>query len=179
MPGYFRGMHPRAGRIFLIPVIFLGLVVGCGDESGTVSNLPVAEFQTGEIDLSGNIANAPETQSILVFAFLRSGENASDEPVSVGIVDEQGQFVVSGLPPGQIGVTFLADGANDGVIDRGDPIANLADPDQQLNGLHSGDRVNLADVQLDFAKKRAVADAIEVVHSGDSPVAQSTPTPEG
>lgn len=158
-------------------LLILAVSSGCGDESGTPADFTASELHTDGVELTGNLANAPDAQSVLVFAFLRSGEEASDEPISVGIVDEQGGFVLSGLPSGKIGLTFLADGANDGVIDPGDPIAHLADPDQQLQDLQSGDGVHLTDVQLDFRHKRAVADLIEVAGTGDS-AAESTPTPE-
>jgi hypothetical protein len=156
----------------------VGVSSGCGDEAGTAGGFNVAESQAAGVELSGNIANAPDSQSILVFAFLRSGENAGDEPVSVGIVDEQGGFILSGLPSGRIGLTFLADGANDGVIDSGDPIAHLADPDRHLDDLQGGDQAHLTDLQLDFRNNRAVAGAIAVTHAGGSAAPESTPTPE-
>jgi hypothetical protein len=180
MLGYFGGMGFRSGLVFLSFVLSMGLLSGCGDESGTTnSGFTASESQTAGVEVAGNVASGAESQSILVFAFLRSGEEGGDEPVSVGIVDEEGQFMLSGLPSGKIAITFLADGANDGVIDRGDPIANLPDPDHQLDDLQSGDRVHVTDIHLDFRTKRAVADAIEVTHAGDSEAPQSTPTPEG
>jgi hypothetical protein len=170
-------------RIYVVSlVVFAPLVVfsGCGDEtgvsSGSSTSLTAPELEVGPgVEVKGNVING---ESLLVFAFLRSGENASDEPVSVGIIDEEGRFRLAGLPSGRIGITFLADGANDGVIDDGDPIANLTDPDQLLEDLQSGDRVQVTDVQLDLVSKRAVADSIEVGRAEDSLPAEPTPTPE-
>lgn len=175
-------MRFRACLAFLALSLALGSIPGCGDETGISSSgssgsdtLASLESQTGPgVEITGNVING---ESLLVFAFLRSGDNASDEPVSVGIIDDEGQFTLSGLPAGRIGITFLADGTNDGVIDPGDPIASLADPDQQLQDLHEGDHVHLADVQLDLVHKRAVADVIEVNGASDS-APESTPTPE-
>jgi hypothetical protein len=178
MPRYSGWMVSRPRLVLFSFLVSLGFLSGCGDESGTLVGSPASESQVAGIELGGNVVNPPESQSILVFAFARSGEAASDEPVNVGLLDEQGQFTLSGLPSGRIGLTFLADSANDGVIDSGDPVAHLADPDQQLEDLRSGDRVQLTDVQLDFRHNRAVAGAIEVARRGDSPPPESTPTPE-
>jgi hypothetical protein len=174
---YFNRMRFRLDLGFLILLLPLAAFSGCGDESVTTDGFTASGSQTAGVELTGNVASGTESQSVLVFAFLRSGEAAGDEPVSVGIVNEDGEFALSGLPSGKLGVTFLADGANDGVIDRGDPIAILADPEQQLDDLQSGEGVHFTDIQLDFGSKQAVADAIEVTHTGHSTAPKSTPTP--
>jgi hypothetical protein len=175
---YFSRMRFRSDRIHSSLLVLLFVLVGCGDDSGATSDFAVSESRTAGIELAGNISVGAEAPSLLVFAFLRSGDEAGDEPVNVGIVDEQGSFTLSGLPPGKIGVTFLADGMNDGAIDQDDPITNLADPDQQLDDLQSGDRVQLVDIRLNFRAKRAVADTIEVTRAGDSVAPEPTATPE-
>lgn len=182
---YSNPMHFRPGPMLcsslLVPLFVL---VGCGDDSGTTSDFAASESRTASIELTGNITIGAEAPSpsvadvLLVFAFLRSGDEAGDEPVSVGSVDKEGNFTLSGLPPGKIGVTFLADVKNDGVIDKDDPITTLADPDQLLDDLKIGDRVRLIGVRLDLRDKRAVADAIEVTRADTSVAAESTATPE-
>jgi len=177
MPRYSDGMLSRPRLILLILMFSFAVLPGCGDESGTTfEGLAVSESPARGVEISGNVANLPDSQSVLVFAFVRSGENASDEPACVGIVDGEGQFTLSHLSAGKISLTFLSDGANDGVIDPGDPITHLVDPEQQLADLQDGDRAHLLDVQLDFNSHRAVADAIEVTRAVGS-AAPATPTP--
>jgi hypothetical protein len=167
----------RSRLALLILLLSFGVLSACGDGSGTtLEGFAASESQPAGVEITGIVANLPESQSLLVFAFLRSGENASDEPVSVGIVDGEGQFALSGLPPGKVSLTFLVDGANDGVIDPGDTITHLVDPDQQLEGLQDSDQVHLLDIHLDFNANRAVADAIEVTRA-DATAAPPTPTP--
>lgn len=177
---YFYGMRFRPGLVFPSFLALFAVLSGCGDEPGTTGAFVPSESQAASIELTGNISAGGESQSILVFAFARSGDDTSDEQVSlsVGIVDEQGEFTLSLPPAGKIGMTFLSDSTNDGAIDRGDPIAHLDDGDQQLDDLQSGDRVHIADIHLDFRRKRAVADSIEVARAGDAVAPESTPTPE-
>ena len=120
--------------------------------------------------IDGNI-NAGEgglQASVLVFAFADLPERAdvtSVVPISVGIVGADGGFVLSSRPAGRLTLVFLADEAQDGVIDHKDSVAVLADPDQQLAELGDGDRVRLVDVVLNFRIKKAIADGIEVTRS--------------
>ena len=85
-----------------------------------------------------------------------------------GIVGADGGFVLSSRPAGTLTLVFLADEAQDGVIDRKDSVAVLADPDQQLAELGDGDRVRLVDVVLNFQIKKAVAGGIEVTRSASA-----------
>jgi len=177
---YFGEMRSRLGLVFLSLLLSLMVLSGCGDESGTTEGFIPSESQAAGIELTGNISAGGESQSILVFALAQSDDDTSDEQISlsVGVVDEQGEFTLSGLPSGKIRITFLSDSTNDGAIDRGDPVAHLDDGDQQLDDLQSGDRVHIADIHLDFRRKRAVTDSIEVFRADDSVAAGSTPTPE-
>ena len=66
------------------------------------------------------------------------------------------------------------------MIDDGDPVATLADP--QLRSLQMGDRVRLSDVKLNFRARSARAGGIEIVHAADAtgavePAVAATPTP--
>lgn len=168
--------------LFALCPLLLGLVpLGCGEgasNSFEVSSSP----STLDADISGNFADEIGTDSsLLVFAYKDLPQDidpARREPLSVGIVGPDGTFGLSSPPAHKLTIVFLADAANDGVIDRGDQIAILLDPDQQLSNLQQGDQVQLSDLRIDFSFGRAVADSIEVVR-GTNPGPAPTVTPIG
>lgn len=167
-------MIVRVAQLFLgllfLPFAFLA---GCGDGSSPPSGATSAQHEAAAgVEVTGNVGRNAAAGSILVFAM-----SGSEEPVSVGLIGDDGGFTLSALPVGPLELVFLDDKASDGVIDQGDPVAKLADPSFRL--LQEGDRVQVTDVQLDFRAGRAVAARVEVVHAGggeEAPVA-ATPTP--
>jgi hypothetical protein len=125
--------------------------------------------------VSGHIS-APGTKGpLLVFALAgNAGELAERETLSVAAVDANGDFAFTMPPTEVVSFAFLADGANDGVIDGGDPTAVLTAP--ALAGLDGGEVVVLGDVALDFAAHKATAASIDVQPAG-APPSTRTPTP--
>lgn len=156
------------------------LLLGCGDGDSARFQVSAPLEMSGGLGISGNLAaNGGAANSVLVFTFanLRTEvDPAEEEPICVAIVEEDNKFVFSSQTGDTLTVVFLADDASDGVIDPGDPVAVLLDPDQQLRDLREGDQVNLVDVQLDFTTRHAVAASIEVVRS-TPPAAPRTVTP--
>jgi len=154
-------------------------LAGCGDGGAmpvATGNAPVAAGTGAEI--TGNLAAArgPEETSLLVFAYPKQADPVAAEPLGIGAVDAGGGFTLSGLDGQALTIVFLDDAASDGVIDPGDAIAVLGDPNHQIEGLPAGGRVVLADVRLDFDQKRAVAATIEVIRPTGVP-RQTTRTP--
>ena len=177
-----QGYLVNVRRTLLIPLCSaacaLASLFGCGDSASShleTSNSAVVAGPIG-VEISGNLAGAGGG-SILVFAFagLPKGQDPSQaEPLSVGSVGPDGEFLISNPAGEMLTVVFLSDAANDGVIDPGDPVAVLMDPNHQLTDLRDGDRINLSDVQLAFATRRAIAASIEVARA---PAVPPTPTP--
>lgn len=164
--------RPRLSTAFLFVPLALA---ACGDGGGSRSSGTASahrEATATGVEVTGNVASgAPQGGSILVFA--RTG--AAAEPSSVGLLGPDGEFTLSALPAGSLELVFLNDTASDGVIDKGDAIAVLANP--SLRGLQEGDRVRAQDVQLDFRSRHATAASIDVAHSSAAAPAPATPTP--
>ena len=157
--------------LLLVPLT----LAACGDGGGSLASGSASarrEASATGVELTGNVASgAPQGGSTLVFA--RTG--AGGEALSVGLLGPDGEFTLSSLPAGSLELVFLNDTASDGVIDKGDPIAVLANP--SLRDLQDGDRVRTQDVQLDFRSRRATAASIDVAHSGAAAPAPATATP--
>ena len=152
------------------------LVIGCcgagsgGAHSGSSATSAV-------IAVSGRTAERGTRGSILVFAYGDLGP--SDDPsvreaLAVGSMAADGSFDLAVPPGGALTLVFLADGSNDGAIDEGDPIAVLSSP--ELSELEAGDRVQIADLRIDFKAHRASAN-VEVARVGGDIVRTPTPAP--
>jgi len=73
--------------------------------------------------------------------------------VSTVIPDGETSFVFSGAGFGRLVIVFLLDGEGgdaDGIIDPGDPIAVLNDPDCVLDDVPANYRVDIADARINF-----------------------------
>jgi hypothetical protein len=146
-------------------LLLSGLLAGCGGHSPSGSAASSAAVSSDEAAIRGQVTGRGTKGALLVFAFAGSGpEVTAGEPLSIATVDPGGQFSLS-IPPGPGGVTlaFLADGANDGVIDGGDPVAVLTSP--ALADLAGGDVVQISDVNLDFTAGKASAGSIDARRS--------------
>jgi hypothetical protein len=129
---------------------------------------------TDSVAVSGRVAEAGTRGSILVFAYAdlaASDDPAEHEPASVGTLAADGGFDLTVPPCASLTVVFLVDRSHDGVVDRGDSTAAYSSPD--LTDLQPGDRVNLADVAIDFAGHRVTA-TVEVSRATEP---AHTPTP--
>jgi len=163
----------------LLAAVAMFCAAGCGESqppSAEPGSAPIAAGAGAEIE--GNLApdSVDGEASVLVFAYPGSeADPTAGEPLSVGVVDPDGSFVLSGLDAQSLTLVFLSDTASDGVIDAKDPVAVLTDPDHQMGGLQAGDRVVLGDVRLEFDHRRAVAEKIELVRATPAPVV-FTPT---
>jgi hypothetical protein len=130
----------------------------------------------GGVAVSGRVAEAGTRGSILVFAYADLAPNedpAAHEPASVGTLATDGTFDLSIPPSSSLTVVFLVDRSHDGVVDPGDSIAAYSSP--ELTDLQPGDRVNLADVSIDFHSHRVTA-TVEVSR-GSEPALTPTPVP--
>ena len=157
-----------------MPFAFL-LIAACGSPSGPPQGGAAATAAAGEVLVNGHIS-APGTKGpLLVFALAgNAGEPSERETLTVGAVDANGDFVLSLPPVEAVSFAFLADGANDGVIDGGDPTAVLSGP--ALANLNGGEVLVLGAIALDFAAHKATAANIDVQRAG-APPSTRTPTP--
>jgi hypothetical protein len=151
------------------------LLVGCGGGAGVRSSGSSASVAGASgVAITGRAIQRGTRGPVLVFAYqdLAAGDDpAAREPAAVGIVAPDGGFDLAVPASASLTLVFLADGANDGVIDSGDPVAALASP--ELSDLQDGDQVQINDLQLDFTHRTATA-AVAVTRAGEPP---RTPTP--
>ena len=162
-----------------ILAVFCGLFFGCGGGGTQFESSSFPSFAV-DVEIHGNVKLAEtDADSIIVFGFVDlpgRGNIATEEPSSIGSVRPDGRFELSAAPGKKLTIVFLADAANDGVVDSGDALAVLADPEAQLRDLAAGDSVEVVDVQVDFASGEAKPAAIEVLRA-EVPEVVLTPTP--
>jgi hypothetical protein len=147
------------------------LAAGCGGSPPHAQSGIAAS--TAAVDIAGRVVQRGTRGSVLVFAYtdLAPGDDpAGREPASVATLPPDGAFSASTPPAASLSLVFLADGANDGVIDGGDLIAVLTSP--ELADLQAGDRVELSDVAIDFKNRRVTA-TIDVARTHEP---ERTPT---
>jgi hypothetical protein len=170
----------RAGASLLA----LAALLGCGEGASTISETNLPSSAPSGIEITGTVAAEAVRPTLLVFALVDTGPGtdttAEEQPPSVGVVNEQGEFVLTGVAPGTISVIFLDDRASDGVIDDGDPIAVLTH--EALRSLQDGTRVTLVNVHLDFRSQKATAERVDAAAADPSaptaaPAPTATPTP--
>jgi hypothetical protein len=152
------------------------LACGCGGAPRSTTG-GTGSTSAATVEVAGRVAQRGTRGSVLVFAYtdLAAGEApAGREPASIGTLAPDGTFDVAVPASGSLTLVFLADGANDGVIDGGDPIALLSNP--ELADLQVGDRVQVSDAKIDFASQRVVA-AVEVVRATGQPARTPTSVP--
>ena len=156
-----------------LPLLGLFLLAACGHPAGPAGG-SAALGAPDLVTVSGHVA-APGTKgSLLLFALAGEAPEAADrEVLGIATVDAGGDFAFTFPPAGAVSFAFLADGANDGVIDGGDPVALLTSP--SFTGLGGGELVTLSDVALDFTARKATAAAIDVQRPG-APAPGFTPT---
>jgi hypothetical protein len=151
--------------------------LACGEGAAPSTESGFAAAHEAEVTVNGRVAVPGTKGQLLVFAFAGAGGEVADrEAAAVSVVDRDGTFALSLSPLDALTLAFLADGANDGVIDGGDPVCVLTAP--ELVELHGGDVVTLADVSLNFSTRQASAAVIEV-HRAATPANTPTPVPAG
>lgn len=127
--------------------------------------------------VSGRVAQRGTRGPILIFAYtdLAPGEDPTvHEPASLATLGTDGSFALEISPAASLTLVFLADGANDGAVDQGDPIAVLRSPD--LADLQPGDQVRVSGAKLDFTARRVDA-AVQVTRAPVPPqTAPAQPT---
>lgn len=149
------------------------LAIGCGGPTPR-GELAGGAASSAAVGVSGRASERGTRGPVLVFAYndLAPAEDpAGREPLSVGTVSADGGFDLSLPPSGTLTFVFLADGSHDGAIDEGDPTAAFTTP--ELTDLNAGDRVQIADLRIDFKAHTAVG-TVEVVRAGGEP--ERTPT---
>ena len=110
------------------------------------------------MSVSGQVTQRATRGPILVFAYtdLAPGDDpAVHEPASLATLAPGGNFALEISPAASLTLVFLVDGANDGAVDQGDPIAVLRSPD--LVDLQAGDQVRVSGAKLDFTGQRVDA----------------------
>jgi len=155
-------------------VVGLLLAAACGGGSRSTESGFAADVSG--VEVTGHAQQRGTRGSVLVFAYADPGaanDPSTQEPVSVGTVSPDGSFELRVPPSAALVLVFLADGASDGVVDQGDPIAVLTAP--ELVDLQPGDRVQIGDAAIDFTSHR-VAARVEVTRSGE-PARTPTPVP--
>ncbi|MFN8642486.1 MAG: hypothetical protein U0802_12855 [Candidatus Binatia bacterium] len=161
----------------LLPLLLIAPLAACGGPSGSSHGgvATTAAPAASEVVVTGHVATPGTKGPLLVFAQAgTAGDAAERETLSVAAVDASGDFTLTLPPTEAVSFAFLADGANDGVIDGGDPIAVLSGP--ALSSLGGGETVVLGDVALDFTAHKAMAASIDVQRAG-APPSTRTPTP--
>jgi hypothetical protein len=165
-------------------LLALAALLGCGEGASTVSETNLPALAPRGVEITGSVAPEWIRPTLLVFALVDTGPgtdtSAQEQPPSVAVVNEQGEFVLSGVAPGTISVIILDDRASDGVIDDGDPIAVLTH--EGLRSLQEGTRANLVNVHLDFRSQQATAERVDVTAADPgappaAPAPTATPTP--
>jgi hypothetical protein len=159
-------------------LLSLLFIAACGPPSGSVGGgtAGVATVGASEVAVAGHISTPGTKGPLLVFALAGdAGDPAERETLSVAAVDGDGNFSFT-MPPVELATfAFLADGANDGVIDGGDPIAVLSGP--SFANLDGGQTVVLTDVALDFTAHKAMAANIDVQRAGGGETRTPTAVP--
>jgi len=159
-----------------MPLLF-ALLAACGGSGGSHSATTGGAAAVGpeEVAVSGHVTTLGTKGALLVFAFAGGdADPVAAQPLSLASLDADGAFAFTIPPVDGLTLAFLADGANDGAIDGGDPLALLTSP--AFNGLRGGDLVVLDELALNFGARKASAASIDVRRSGE-PASTRTPTP--
>jgi len=161
-------------RLHFAAVPALLLLAACGGSGTTLSETATADAAR-EVAVSGTVT-APGTKGpLLIFALTGAdGDVAARETLSVAAVDADGSFAFTMPPAESFTLAFLADGANDGVIDGGDPVAVLSGP--ALANLRGGETIVAGEVSLDFRAGKATAATLDVQRTGAAAESTRTPT---
>ncbi len=159
--------------------LLLVLLAGCGGGAAAPPSQSSFSANLSGVDIGGRVTQRGTRGSELVFAYvdLKPADDPSTrEAAAVGIVGDDGTFDLSVPDGGSITLVFLADAANDGVIDRGDASAVLSAA--ELADLQPGDRVQINDAAIDFPHRHVTA-TIEVARLGGEPDRTPTAVPSG
>lgn len=139
--------------------------------------------QSGAI-VTGNVATinpnqTPTNVTVVICVDLPAGGTAQDCTQSFFTdVTTQGQFTRNNVKPGSETIFFWVDANNDGIIDPGDPLAQLTDTQGRLGDVQAGQTVTLADVAIAFTDNTATATISVGTTPTPTPSAfQATPTP--
>jgi len=162
-------------RGFLL-LIAIALVAGCGGGGRSVSTGSSFSATGSGVAINGKAIQRGTRGAVLVFAYTDLGptdDPAGREAASIGIVASDGTFDLVVPGGGTTTLVFLADGANDGVIDPRDATARLTAP--ELADLQPSDRVQINDATIDFTHRQVTA-AIDVARGGE-PARTPTPLP--
>jgi hypothetical protein len=156
-----------------LTLLALAFALGCGDAPAPeLGRSQAAAGAADTVEIQGTVApGGPALEKLLVFGYV-NGTRPGGEAASLSAVGPDRSFALTNIPPGDATVLFLIDAKNDGVIDPGDSVAALEDPQHQLRGLKSGDSVFLPDVVINAATAKATA-AI-TVKQGEAPAATAT-----
>jgi hypothetical protein len=150
----------------LVVTALVVLIAGCGEAGPSGTGAVGAGGAFEAVEIRGNVSpGGPAANKLLVFAYANlEGQAAvpSGEPVSMSNVAADRSFALTSVPAGDATVLFLVDAKSDGVIDPGDSVAALDDPEHALTGLKAGDEVVLQDISINVAQGKATAAAINV-----------------
>src|SRR3954469_20127577 len=113
-------------------LLALALCAGCGGGHSTSSDSGLSATTSAGVEIGGKAIQRGTRGAVLVFAYTDLGPNddpATHEAATIGIVAADGTFDLVVPGGGTTTLVFLADGANDGVIDPRDATARLSAPE--------------------------------------------------
>ncbi len=163
---------PRALRYSFV----LALLAGCGGGGHSMSSQSGFSGTSAGVEIDGKAIQRGTRGPVLVFAYTDLAPNedpSTHEAATIGIVAPDGTFDLVVPGGGTTTLVFLADGANDGVIDPRDATARLSAP--ELADLQAGDRVQINDATIDFTHRQVTA-TIDVARAAE-PARTPTPLP--
>ena len=149
-------MHLQRSLYSLIAACLL-LQIGCGE--GTVKLGGDRDDTETILTVTGTLDDVTPvtTRDILVFVFTNLVDDGTfssfDDGEVVVLPTTESSFTLEDVDSGDISVIFLLDNAGDtadGTIDTGDPIAVLADPDDDLEDVRAGLTVTIERVDINF-----------------------------
>jgi hypothetical protein len=170
------------GRLALLLAVTLA---SCGGSDICLQCPTGTPTSTPTVTVTGNIANTTPFQNpstINVIICLNPPASGSVENCGQTFltdVNTQGQFTRTNVSPGPLAIFFWVDVNNDGMVDPGDPIAQLTDSQGLLDNVQAGQTATIANANINFNTNTATASITISVTPTPVPTAGSpTPTPQ-
>jgi len=160
-----------------------GLLASCGGGDICLNCTPGTPTPTILVSLTGNISRLSilvpfDEVNVIVCLDLGPDQPASDcNRFFLAPVNSNGSFSRSSIEPGGETIFFWIDQNGDGMIDPGDQIARLLDPDGELADVTNGETVNVVNSIVDFTAQTATAQIFITTTPTPTPTPVTTPTP--
>jgi len=156
--------------------LFAGALVACGGDDICL-NCPSGTPTPGSsgVTVTGNIASSspftsPSSINVVICLGLDPTQGVQNCPDTfLTVPNVEGSFTRSNVDSGALSVFFWVDEDDNGMIDPDDPLAQLSDPEGQLDDVAAGQTATLGNVRIQFLDGTASA----TITVGQTP----TPTP--